>query len=95
MPSHGRTEERLGYRNGNRPRTLATQAGDIDLLIAKLLTGGFLPSILEPHRRVDQALYTAIMEASIGGVSTCLPRRRPAAEHSADVMRHSHQASVD
>ena len=64
-------------------------------LIAKLLTGGFLPSILEPRRRVEQALYTAIMEANIGGVSTCLPRRRPAAEHSADVMRHSHQASVD
>ena len=28
---HERTEERLGYRNGYRPRSLATQAGDIDL----------------------------------------------------------------
>jgi putative transposase len=67
---HERSEERLGYRNGYRPRSLATQAGDIDLLIPKLRAGGFLPSILEPRRRVDQALYGVIMEAYIGGVST-------------------------
>ena len=30
---HERTEERLGYRNGYRPRTLTTQVGDLDLLI--------------------------------------------------------------
>jgi putative transposase len=65
-----RSEERLGYRNGYRPRSLATQAGDIDLLIPKLRSGGFLPSILEPRRRVDQALYAVVMEAYIGGVST-------------------------
>jgi len=67
---HERSEDRLGYRNGYRPRTLATQAGDIDLLIPKLRTGGFLPSILEPRRRVDQALYGVVMEAYIGGIST-------------------------
>jgi transposase-like protein len=44
--------------------------GDIDLLIPKLRAGSFLPSILEPRRRVDQALYAVIMEAYIGGVST-------------------------
>jgi hypothetical protein len=27
---HGRTEERLGYRNGYRSRSLNTQVGDID-----------------------------------------------------------------
>jgi len=67
---HERSEERLGYRNGYRPRSLATQVGDIDLLIPKLRAGGFLPSILEPRRRVDQALYGVVMEAYIGGVST-------------------------
>ena len=67
---HERSEDRLGYRNGYRPRTLATQAGDIDLLIPKLRTGGFLPSILEPRRRVDQALYGVVMDAYIGGIST-------------------------
>ena len=67
---HERSEERLGYRNGYRPRTLTTQVGDLDLLIPRLRSGSFLPSILEPRRRVDQALYAVIMEAYIGGVST-------------------------
>jgi hypothetical protein len=30
---HERTEERQGYRNGYRQRSLTTQVGDIDLLI--------------------------------------------------------------
>jgi len=67
---HERSEDRLGYRNGHRPRTLATQAGDIALSIPKLRAGSFLPSILEPRRRVDQALYGVVMEAYIGGIST-------------------------
>ena len=67
---HERTEERLGHRNGYRTRTLTTQVGDIALQIPKLRAGSFLPSILEPRRRVDQALYGVIMEAYIGGVST-------------------------
>jgi transposase-like protein len=67
---HERTEQRLGYRNGYRSRSLTTQVGDIDLLIPKLRAGSFLPSILEPRRRVDQALYAVIMEAYISGVST-------------------------
>ncbi len=67
---HERCEERLGYRNGNRPRSLATQVGDIDLMIPKLRSGSYLPSILEPRRRVDQALYGVVMEAYVGGIST-------------------------
>jgi transposase-like protein len=67
---HERTGDRLGYRNGYRPRSLATQAGDIDLQIPKLRNSGFLPSILEPRRRVDQALYGVVMEAYVGGIST-------------------------
>ena len=50
---HQRSEERLGYRNGNRPRVLTTQVGDIDLRIPKLRSDSILPSILEPRRRVD------------------------------------------
>jgi transposase-like protein len=61
-----RSEERLGHRNGYRPRLLTTQVGDIDLRIPKLRSGSFLPSILEPRRRVDQALYAVVMEAYIG-----------------------------
>ena len=44
---HERSEERLGYRNGYRPRQLTTQVGDIDLRIPKLRSGSFLPSILD------------------------------------------------
>jgi putative transposase len=67
---HERSEERVNHRNGHRPRSLTTQVGDLELLIPKLRSGGFLPTILEPRRRVDQALYAVIMEAYIGGVST-------------------------
>jgi transposase-like protein len=67
---HERNEDRLGYRNGYRPRLLTTQVGDIDLMIPKLRTGSYLPSILEPRRRVDQALYGVVMEAYVGGIST-------------------------
>lgn len=44
--------------------------GDIDLQIAKLRSGSFLPTILEPRRRVDQALYAAVMKAYVAVVST-------------------------
>ena len=67
---HERTDERLGYRNGYRSRTLTTQVGDLALQIPKLRAGSFIPSILEPRRRIDQALYAVIMEAYINGVST-------------------------
>ena len=64
-----RSEERLGYRNGYRPRVLTTQVSEIDLRIPKLRSGSFLPSILEPHRRVDQALYAVVIEAYVASVS--------------------------
>ncbi len=34
-------------RNGHRPRTIATTAGDLDLKIPRLRTGSFFPSLLE------------------------------------------------
>jgi putative transposase len=64
------TETRTGYRNGHRDKTLATQAGDLDLAIPKLRAGSFFPSLLERRRRIDQALYAVIMEAYVHGVST-------------------------
>jgi putative transposase len=67
---HERTDERLGYRNGSRPRLLTTQVGDIPLSIPKLRSGSFFPAILEPRRRIDQALYAVIMEAWVKGIST-------------------------
>jgi putative transposase len=63
-------ETRTNERNGHRLRTLATKAGDIELGIPKLRKGSFFPSILEPRRRIDQALYAVVMEAYVNGVST-------------------------
>ena len=65
-----RTDERVTERNGTRPKLMATKAGDIELKIPKLRKGSFFPSILEPRRRIDQALYAVVMEAYVHGVST-------------------------
>jgi transposase-like protein len=65
-----RSQTRVTERNGSRPRLLATQAGDVELKIPKLRKGSFFPSILEPRRRIDQALYAVVMEAYVNGVST-------------------------
>ncbi|MCA1693689.1 MAG: IS256 family transposase [Actinobacteria bacterium] len=65
-----RTEDRTTHRNGHRPRLLTTKAGDVQLAIPKLRSGSYFPSILEPRRRIDQALYAVVMEAYVHGVST-------------------------
>ncbi len=65
-----RSDARVTERNGSRPRLLTTQAGDVGLRIPKLRKGSFFPSILEPRRRIDQALYAVVMEAYVQGVST-------------------------
>jgi transposase-like protein len=70
---HERSEEQLGYRNGYRPRQLTTQVGDINLRIPWpqaspkmwLRSGRFLPSILEPRRRVDQELYAGVASKAL------------------------------
>ena len=61
---------RVTHRNGYRPRVLSTKAGDLQLGIPKLRRGSFFPEILEPRRRIDQALYAVVMEAYVNGVST-------------------------
>src|SRR3954470_21015431 len=65
-----RTATRTTQRNGGRERVLSTQAGDVPLRIPKLRQGAFLPVILEPRRRIDQALHAVVMEAHVHGVST-------------------------
>ena len=67
---HERTGTRSAQRNGYRPRTLSTTAGDLDLQIPKLRAGSFFPSLLERRRRVDQCLFAVVMEAYLHGTST-------------------------
>jgi putative transposase len=65
-----RTKGRVTERNGHRPRVLSTKAGDLELAIPKLRQGTFTSVLLEPRRRIDQALYAVIMECYVNGVST-------------------------
>ena len=65
-----RTPGRTRERNGTRPKLLTTKGADVTVAIPKLRTGSFFPSILQPRRRIDQALYAVVMEAYVGGIST-------------------------
>ncbi|MCR1773330.1 IS256 family transposase, partial [Nocardioides daeguensis] len=65
-----RSEDRTAERNGHRTRPLTTKAGDVELRIPKLRKGSFFPIILEPRRRIDQALYAVVMECYVHGIST-------------------------
>src|ERR671924_1271296 len=65
-----RTEDRVTYRNGYRPRRWDTRAGEIELQIPKIRQGSYFPSILEPRRRSEQALLAVIQQAYVCGVST-------------------------
>ena len=65
-----RSDERTTHRNGSRERTLSTKAGDVELRIPKLRQGSFFPSLLEPRRRIDHAVWAVVMEAYVHGVSS-------------------------
>lgn len=62
--------QRSNQRNGSRSRLLSTPAGDVELRIPKVRVGSFFPSLLEPRRRVDKALWGVIMTAYTTGTST-------------------------
>ena len=65
-----RTENRVNSRNGHRTRRWDTRAGTINLEIPKLRKGSYLPSLLEPRRRAEQALVSVVCQAYVEGVST-------------------------
>jgi transposase-like protein len=65
-----RSDDRLNSRNGHRARRWDTRAGTISLDIPKLRQGSYMPSLLEPRRRAEQALVSVICQAYVEGVST-------------------------
>jgi putative transposase len=65
-----RSATRTALRNGHRPKTLSTPAGDLEVGIPKLRAGSFFPELLEPRRRIDKALWAVIMTAYVTGTST-------------------------
>ena len=56
---HERTDERAGYRNGYRPRTLYTRVGPVTLLVPQTRDGSFSTDIFKRYQRSEQAFVLA------------------------------------
>lgn len=67
---HERSEERQGYRNGYRPRTLFTRVGPVTLQVPQTRDGSFSTDIFKRYQRSEQAFVLALMEMVVQGVST-------------------------
>jgi putative transposase len=65
-----RTEERAGYRNGTRLRTLYTRVGPVTLQVPQTRDGSFSTEIFKRYQRSEQAFVLALMEMVVQGVST-------------------------
>lgn len=65
-----RSGKRRNYRNGYRERSWDTRVGSLPLKIPRLRMSSYFPSLLEPRRRVEQALLSVVQEAYVLGVST-------------------------
>jgi putative transposase len=67
---HERTEERAGYRNGYKPRTLTTRLGRMELMVPKDREGRFQTELFERYQRSEKALMLSLVEMYVHGVST-------------------------
>jgi transposase-like protein len=65
-----RHEERQGYANGYKDKTVKTRVGDIQFSVPQVREGGFYPSALEKGLRSERALTLAMAEMYVQGVST-------------------------
>jgi putative transposase len=65
-----RTEERKGYSNGYKPKTVKTRVGEITFSVPQVREGGFYPSVLEKGLRSERALTMTLAEMYVQGVST-------------------------
>lgn len=66
-----RSEDRKGYANGFKPKTVSTRMGQVVLSVPQVRDGvSFYPSSLERGVRSERALKLAIAEMYVQGVST-------------------------
>jgi putative transposase len=65
-----RSEERRGYANGYKPKTVHTRIGALDLDVPQVRDSSFYPSSLEKGLRSERALKVALAEMYVQGVST-------------------------
>src|SRR6516225_1450691 len=65
-----RSEDRKGYCNGFKDKTLATRSGKLNLKVPQTRGIAFYPQCLERGERSERALKLAIAEMYFSGVST-------------------------
>jgi len=65
-----RSNERNGYANGYKPKTVKTRVGEVTFEIPQVREGGFYPEALEKGLRSERALVMALAEMYVQGVST-------------------------
>ncbi len=65
---HERTDERIDYANGFKPKTVMTRVGELTFEVPQVRGGGFYPSALEKGSRTEQALNIALAEMYVQGV---------------------------
>ena len=65
-----RTETRLGYANGFKPKTVKSRVGELSLEVPQVRDSSFYPSALERGLRSERALTVAVAEMYVQGVAT-------------------------
>ncbi len=65
-----RSEDRQGYANGYKPKTVKTRVGELTFAVPQVRDGGFYPSSLDKGIRSERALKLALAEMYVQGVST-------------------------
>ena len=65
-----RSEERLGHRSGYYDRSFITRVGKLELRIPQDRKGMFRTELFERYQRSEKALFAALSEMYIQGVST-------------------------
>lgn len=68
---HERSDARRGHRNGSKPRTFKTRAGELELSIPQVRgCEPYHPSVFAKWERSERALLVACSEMYFQGVST-------------------------
>lgn len=65
-----RSEERRGYANGFKAKTVTTRMGKVTFAVPQVRDGSFYPQALEKGLRSERALTLALAEMYVQGVST-------------------------
>ncbi|MBP6952568.1 MAG: IS256 family transposase [Alphaproteobacteria bacterium] len=65
-----RTEDRVGYANGFKPKQIKSRVGQLNVNVPQVRESDFYPSSLEKGMRSERALRAALAEMYVTGVST-------------------------